>query len=246
MSLNYFSHKENTDRPPLIFIHGAGGNYLSWPAHIRRIQGPTIYALELNGHGRSKGDGRSTIQEHVWDVLQFMDSLEIKQAVLIGHSMGGAIALTLALEDQARIDKLILIGTGAKLRVAPELLQAASKPETFSKAVDLIIDISFNKNADERVKELTRRHMLGTNPKTLHADLLACDSFNVVDSISRLSVPTLILCGEKDRMTPVKFSQTLHEKIPGSRLELIPNAGHFLMQEKEDELIKLLGSFLGS
>ena len=244
MELNYFTHGEITNRPPVIFIHGAGGSHLSWHPHIRRIKGERVYALDLNGHGKSRGEGRKNIAEHAQDVLQFMDSLGIHNAILAGHSMGGGIALTIAIENPQRVHRLVLVGAGGKLRVAPVLLEAASKAETFPKAVDIIIENSFSKFADPRVTQLTKERMLTTPPASMHADFLACDSFNALSSLHSIQTRTLILCGSEDKMTPPKYSQSLHEAIPNSIYELIPEAGHMLMLEKPEATLSALEKFL--
>jgi pimeloyl-ACP methyl ester carboxylesterase len=240
----FYNDVVNQKQPPVLLIHGAGGFHLSWPPHIRRMQGRSAYALDLNGHGKSQGPGHETIEEHVEDVLHFMNSLALEQVVLAGHSMGGAIILQIALKYPQRVSGLILVSTGAKLRVNPSLLDAASKADTFSHAVDLVIDSSFSRHVDIRIRELSRQRMMQIDPRALHADLLACHSFNVLDSLPGMSAPTMILCGEEDVMSPPKYSQTLHEQISNSRLELIPEAGHMLMLEKPKEVKDFMNDFL--
>jgi len=245
--LNYFVHEAgHTTRPPLILIHGAGGFHLSWPPHIRRLHERTVYALDLNGHGKSFGNGRTTVDEHMRDVINFMDALGLQSTCLAGHSLGGAIAIAMAVLHPQRVDGLVLVSTGAKLRVAQALLDAASQTETFLQAVEMVIENSFSIHVDLRVKELTKQRMLLTHPQALHADLLACHSFNMLSSLPDISAPTLILCGSEDAMTPPKYSQTLRDQIPGARLELLPNAGHMLMLEKPDAVRELMEGFLRS
>lgn len=242
--LHYFVHEtKDVNRPPLILIHGAGGFHLSWPPHLRRLHERTVYALDLNGHGKSTGNGRLTVDEHLLDVLQFMDVLGVQSACLAGHSMGGAIAIAMAVRHPQRVNGLVLVGTGAKLRVAPAMLDAASQRETFPQAVEMVIENSFSSHVDLRVKELTKQRMLSMLPQTLHADLQACDSFNMLDSLPCISAPTLILCGTEDMMTLPKYSQAMRDKIPGARMELISNAGHMLMLEKPDIVQELLEDF---
>ena len=107
----------------VVLIHGAGGNHLLWPAALRRLQGATVYALDLPGHGRSRGPGRELIGDYAADVAGFMEAAGIDRAVLMGHSMGGAIAQQVALEIPQRVGGLVLLGTGARLPVAPAILE---------------------------------------------------------------------------------------------------------------------------
>ena len=130
-SLYYFSHlEEEYLRPPIVFIHGAGGNYLHWPPEIRRLTGQRIFAPDLPGHGKSDGVGRQSIDDYAQCILDFLDALHIHKAILIGHSMGAAIALTLALDHPRRVLALGLIGGGARLKVSPDLIQNSSSPAT--------------------------------------------------------------------------------------------------------------------
>ena len=108
--------------PPLVLVHGAGGNLMHWPGALRRLPGHTVYALDLPGHGKSGGAGRAEIGAYADVVRGFAEALGLVPFVLAGHSMGGAIALEFALRYPARLAGLILVGTGAKLRVAPEIL----------------------------------------------------------------------------------------------------------------------------
>src|SRR5512144_1734171 len=98
-SLYYFSHNEDErSRPPIILIHGAGGTHLSWPPEVRRLPDQRVYAVDLPGHGKSEGIGRQSISAYARNLVAFMDAAKLSKAVIVGHSMGGAVALTLGLD----------------------------------------------------------------------------------------------------------------------------------------------------
>ena len=86
------------EAPDLILVHGAGGNHQHWGAAVRNLRSANVYALDLPGHGRSSGNGRTAIADYAAFVVGFMDALGLQKAVIAGHSMGGAIATTMALE----------------------------------------------------------------------------------------------------------------------------------------------------
>ncbi len=114
--LHYFASRSSAyHRPPILLIHGAGGNHLYWPPQVRRVNDQRIFAMDLPGHGQSEGIGRDRIEDYVDDVLAFMAAVGLNSAVWIGHSMGGAIALCAAVHRPRKVLGLGLIGTGARM-----------------------------------------------------------------------------------------------------------------------------------
>ena len=103
-SLYYYAYQEeNSDHPPLLLIHGAGGSHLYFPPELRRLNGFRVYAVDLPGHGKSKGTGKQNIDDYIQVIQNFMDEIGLSAAIIIGHSMGSAIALQLALTAPDRI-----------------------------------------------------------------------------------------------------------------------------------------------
>ena len=158
--------------------------------------------------------------------------------------MGGAIALEFALRYPARLAGLILVGTGAKLRVAPEILTGIQ--DDFAGTTELLAQWAHGEHVDPNLLRLYTRRLREVDPQTLRADFLACDAFDRRADVSRIVLPTLILCGDADRMTPVKFSQFLHEQIAGSQLIVVPGAGHMVMLEQPAAVAESVAAFLSN
>lgn len=215
--------------PPLILIHGAGGNALHWPPALRHLSGHEVYALDLPGHGRSAGHARATIGAYAEDVAAFADALSLPPFVLAGHSMGGAIAIELALRQPERLAGLILIATGAKLSVAPAILDGLRTD--FAAVIELLVELAHGTTADVRLDRIYRQRLREVTPAVLQADLAACDAFDRRAGIAAIALPTLVICGAADRMTPVKYSQFLADRIRGAQLVIVPDAGHMVMLE---------------
>jgi pimeloyl-ACP methyl ester carboxylesterase len=243
--LYYFAHEaDNISRPPVILIHGAGGHHLFWPPQVRRMHDQRLFAVDLPGHGKSEGVGHHTIDDYVQEIMEFVGALKLNAVVLAGHSMGSAIAIKAALEYPKKVIGLCLVGGGSRLRVSPAILQNASDPSTFPTAVQLIVDDSFAPQTSARLKEQAAARILETRSSVLYGDLQACNAFNLTDQLTQVSAPTYILCGALDKMVPPRFSEILRDHIAGSKMDILPNAGHMLMLEQPDQTAEMLGSFL--
>jgi pimeloyl-ACP methyl ester carboxylesterase len=160
----------------------------------------------------------------------------------MGHSMGGAIAQVVALNSPDRVDGLVLLGTGAKLGVAPQLLQGLE--EDFEGAVDLIAEWAWGPSADPELVGAGRRVMLETGPETLLKDFLACDRFDIRDRVQEIAVPAAVLTGSEDLMTPARFGKWLADRIPDARFHLVEGAGHMLMLEQPREVARVIRDFV--
>jgi pimeloyl-ACP methyl ester carboxylesterase len=231
-------------RPPLLLIHGAAGSRLFWPSAIRRLEGVEVYALDLPGHGASGGEAQPTIEGYVSSVAKWIEAAGLSRVVCAGHSMGGAIALALALRSPDALAGLILVGTTAALRVNPVLLQLSDSLATYRKAVELIVEWSFGSQAPPRLLELAGRRMGDVPARVLHADLEACSRFDVASQIPSIALPSLVICGSEDRMTPPKLSQALGGALPRSELRLVEGAGHMVMLEQPEGVAASIRHFL--
>jgi len=229
---------------PVILLHGAGGSYLSWPVRVRRMPGLRVFALDLPGHGNSPERRGLSIHAYAACVRDWMEAVGLSRAVMVGHSMGGAIAITLALESPQHTLGLALLGSATRLRVNPALIEASANPASFPVAVEKVIQWSFSRGAPANLRSLVGRRLAGISPNLLHDDFLACDAFDVSARLGQISCPTLVMCGADDRMTSLRESQALVEAIPGASLQVIAGAGHMVMLEKPDEVAVALQEYI--
>lgn len=240
----FFAHQSPVPagQLPVVFVHGAGGTHQHWLQQVRDLARWSSYALDLPGHGRSEGPGRDSIAAYANWLLAFLDANALERAVLVGHSMGGAISLYLALYHPSRVAGLALVATGARLRVAPQIREGVRQdPEA---TVRLICDWAFGPDAPSDMVRLGRRQMGTTPTEVLYGDFVACDGFDVMDRLAEIRIPTAVICGTRDRMAPLKYSEYLRDQIAGSSLHLVEGAGHMVMVENPTSTARALTQLL--
>jgi len=230
---------------PMIFVHGAAGSHLVWGFQLRALSELThVIALDLPGHGRSDPPGRNSIQGYGEVVLGLLDELNIARAIIVGHSMGGAIAQWLALSHPERVAGLGLVGTGARLRVLPAILDGLLKD--FDATAELVVDHSYAQPLDTALRERALAEFRACPASVTHGDFSACNTFDLMTRLGEIRAPTLVVCGKEDQMTPVKYSEFLATHITGARLVVIDGAGHSVMLEQPLAVNRALSEFVSN
>jgi pimeloyl-ACP methyl ester carboxylesterase len=243
--IHYFLHEGGRQtKPPLVLIHGAGGDHLSWPPEIRRLTNLRVFTLDLPGHGKSKGPGRQSVEDYVDSVIGFMNAADLSRAVLIGHALGGAISLTLAIDHPQRVSGIGLISTGPRLPIASSVLENAANPATFNLSVQSLLELMRIPQGAKYLKEQTFKRFSSVRPTLFHGDLHACDQFDVTTRLCAIRSPVLVICGTDDQLVPRRFSENLAEQIPGAALQTVDGAGHLVMLEQPHRVAGLLSVFL--
>lgn len=203
-----------------------------------------VVTVDLPGHGQSKPPlGKISIGYYATMISDLIVKLSLKKPVICGHSMGGAIALQLALDKPTELGALVLVGTGAKLRVHPDILTAFRT--NCREAIEQFLGPwAFSKKTDQTIIEEVKQQIIRINPQIAVANWETCDAFDCRARLEELQLPTKIIVGEEDKLTPVWYSEYLLNQIRGSTLEKIPEAGHYVMSEKPQEFNKAILSFL--
>ncbi len=226
--------------PALLFIHGAGADHTLWGEQISTLSKEfTVVALDLSGHGQSPARNYG-ISLYAQEARAVCAALRVP-TVLVGHSMGGAVAMTIALDPPKNLTGLVLVGTGAKLRVHPQILELCQSD--FARACDLIVTWAFALHAPSALRSRSRAQLERNGAETLWRDFASCNSFDVMDRLSELRLPTLIVCGTEDQLTPLKYSEYLQAHIAGAQLRTIEDAGHMVMLEQPAALNQVLRDF---
>jgi pimeloyl-ACP methyl ester carboxylesterase len=231
------------ERETVLFIHGAGGGAFAWSYQKRFFEerfNPII--IELPGHGESGGEGEGEIEKYVGHVHSFLKVLGLEKIFLVGHSMGGAIVQAMALSHPEMVRGVVLVGTGVRLKVFPMILNGIR--DHFEEIVRKMAPMAYSHKTPRDLVEQGIRELMRCSPEVVYGDFLACDRFDVMKEVEKIDLPALILCGEEDELTPVRYSEFLHRRIRGSRLEVLPNAGHMVMMESPDAFNQKVAAFI--
>jgi pimeloyl-ACP methyl ester carboxylesterase len=223
----------------LIFIHGSGGCKESWQFQTKYFD--ESEAINLPGH--PDGDLCPTINEYVEWLREYIQSKGYRDVVLVGHSLGGGIALQYALDDAENLKAIILIGSGARLKVSPDILEMLERAKE-----DNNLFIEFLKSIHVGVRpeliDIVNKRSEENGPASFLNDLKACDRFDTMDQISSIKLPVLALCGDQDIMTPPKYSQYLANNMYDAKAEIVPGGNHHVHTEKPSEVNHIIETFL--
>ncbi|HFQ94017.1 MAG TPA: alpha/beta fold hydrolase [Anaerolineae bacterium] len=233
---------EPADKPVLLLVHGAGGSHLDWPAELRHLPDTAVIAIDLPGHGRTPLPARTTITAYADDIEKLIEKLALEHVIVAGHSMGGAIAQELAIRRSPQVVGLVLVGTGAKLRVSPALLEMIETD--FATAVAAVPQYAFAPAAPDNLRRAHQNRLAQNDADVVYGDFAACDAFDVRERLGEISIPTLVISGSEDKMTPPKYGRYLADRIPRAAFTLIENAGHMLALEQPERVTAVIRQFL--
>ena len=235
-------------RPAAVLVHGAAFDHSAWQWQSRYLahQGFTVLAVDLPAHGRSPGNARRAIGAFASWVAALVDAAGLMRVHLAGHSMGSLIALETALRHRDKLQSLALLGTSAPMAVGEPFLAAAR--DRASAAFDMAAVWGLSRHTQLAPSPVPGVTLLGASrgligrsvPGVLEADLVACRDYAAdMDAVRALDLPTLVVGGRRDQMTPFKAGQALAAAIPGARFAAL-DAGHSLMSEAPREVAALL------
>jgi len=240
------STKSPQHNNPILLIHGAGESAQIWPSKLTNCTDFPVYSIDLPGHGNSDSEPLDSISDYADKLAEFIKNHNLGKVFLVGHSMGGAIAIQMGLSFPNLIEGLVLISTGARLRVLPSLLTVLEHSTFFPIASWYITKRYLADYSDRILMQKFLKIIRKTGLKTTFSDLNACNQFDMLNKIKEIEIPSLIICGESDIMTPPKYSHYLHANIKGSQIEVIKNAGHLVMLEQDEIFTRTVMTWLNS
>jgi len=238
----YYKINSNDSNTVIIFIHGSGGDSNTWQNQFKMSNDYSIIALDLPSHGKSEKFDNLSLDLYV-DVLKtLVNSLNYERIFVCGHSLGGAIIQSYYFLYPSDLTALILMSTGAKLRVSPAILESLKKDyEVYLKNLN---NVAFSKNTTNNIIEEYQDKSSSIGAEVTYQDFKICDNFDTLEKTNLINAPCLIICGIDDKLTPVKYSRYFNEKIENSKLVLVEDAGHMVMLEKYEEVNSFIIKFI--
>jgi len=240
-------------RPAVVFVHGAAFDHSVWQWQARYLahHGFSVLAIDLPAHGRSPGHARPTIETMADWIAALIEAAALEHAAVVGHSMGSLVALQCALAHPTRVSKLALVGTALPMAVGDAFLAAAR--DDSPAALDMEVVWGHSRGAMLATSAVPGMSLVGASRQlngrsrsgVLHADLAACHAWQAppADALAKLTMPVLVVAGERDQMTPFKAGKSAASMLPGARFVAL-DAGHSMMAEAPRALLRALRDFL--
>jgi len=235
------------ERTPIVFLHGVGSDKSVWRPQLEHFRGDRrAIAFDYPGYGESDPAPEGTTRDdYASAILAAMSELGIRKAHVCGLSLGGVVAIALHHAWPERVASLILADTFAE---HPEgrgfyerSIEASSDMRMLAEAR---IDILIAQAADPAVRTDLIETMARIDPAAFRIGAEAVWLADQRDRVHDIRVPTLVLCGDEDRITPPALSTALTRMIPGAQYEQIARAGHLINAERPDEFNTLVGAFI--
>lgn len=230
-------------RPVVVCVHGAGMSGYFW---VRQVQGlspvANMVAIDLPGHGGSRAASADTVDAYAGHVLAFVEALGFDRPVLCGHSMGGAVVQHLLAHHPGRFAGGILANTGARLKVLPLVFDALQKGIQAFEELTLATAVCPQNKTDE-TEQIVQKAAV-TDPAVAIGDFTACNTFDLMDRVSEIQAPVLVIGATDDLSTPAKYASFLADRIPRAHLLVVESAGHMAPLEKPDEINGAVTDFL--
>lgn len=231
----------------VVYVHGTGCDARVWDRHTSAIaERHTPVAVDLPGHGESTGGGFRGVADHAHVVVSVADGLGWDRFIIAGHSLGGGVALAAAIYEPSRVRGLLLVDTGARLRVAPETLEharaCAAGEDLPPPDPRLGFAPSTPQDVVDRVHEITEQ----ADPAVTYRDWIADDTCDFTTRVSKLPVRSLAIVGREDALTPVRYAEFFRDKMPDCQMTVIPDAGHWTFWEQPERFDEAVLDFLDS
>lgn len=229
----------------ILFLHGWRSEAGAWRVIVDSGQwtvNSSIYCLDFPGFGKSQTPKVAmTVGDYAEIVKEFIEKLDLKNVIIVGHSFGGRVGIKLAAQNPNLISKLVLVDAAgfamnsrrkSQMKLIAKILKPFFKPQ-------------FMQGLRKKIYKVIGAEDYVATPE-LQKTFVNVTSEDLTGDMKKITCPALIITGEQDQDTPMEFGKRMNSLIPNSKFEIIKNAGHFSFIDKPQEFIKLLNEFIQS
>ena len=245
--------KFDANQQSVIFVHGAAMDHSVWTLPVRYFarHGYNVFAFDLPGHGRSAGAPLASVEAIADWILAAMDALDVKQATIVGHSMGSLVGICFAANYPDRVRTLALLGTSTPMPVTDQLLSAAEANE--HDAIDMtntwshsdFAQIGGNSDPGRCMTMSGQRLIERADDDVLFTDLNACNTFSEpLALLPAIKAETLIISGKQDKMTSPVSARAVADQVDNCRLVELNPCGHSMMSEQPNAVLDALATIV--
>nr|ABN58716.1 esterase [uncultured organism] len=239
--------------PPVLLLHGLGSAGADWFFQFEALSGAgfRVLAPDLRGFGRSSAPPKITVKAMADDTAIFLKKLNAHPAHVVGISMGGTVALQLALDHPELVSKLVLVNTFARLKfTSPKevlylltrlLVASLMGPE---KQAEMVARRVFPHPGQETLRNNLRQRILHTNPYSYRSALQSLQKFDVSHRLKELKMPVLVITGAEDTTVPPKVQEEMAKAIPNARHVVVEGSGHGIIADNPQTFNRILIEFL--
>ena len=235
-----FRHESGAG-PSLVCVHGSADNHHVYDRLLDAMPGRDRYAINLPGRAGTDGPALGTAAEMEACLSRFLETELQGNYLVVGHSLGGAVAIEHALSPRSTgLVGIVLLATGARLRVHPMILELFEQVAQSGAAIPALPPGLYEQGTDPDLVTESSKHRELTPIETAGTDWRAANCFDRMQDLRKIRVPALIVAGTQDALTPAKYAQFLAAEIPNSQLHILEGAGHMLVMERAVEIAGLL------
>ena len=233
----------------VLFVHGSGQDHSIWvlPTRYFARHDRNVLAVDLPGHGRSGGGPLETIEAIADWLMEVLDAASVKQAAIVGHSLGSLAAIAAAARHPDRVRAIALVGSTLPMPVSEALLEAAEND--WHEAIDMLTIWGYSKSAQLGGSPTPGLWMLGAGvrlmeragPGVIYNDLKACNEYvGGSEQAATVRCPALLILGERDLLTPPRSARRLAETLPDAETVILEGCGHAMLAEQPDAVLDQL------
>ncbi|MDD8059243.1 alpha/beta fold hydrolase [Shewanella metallivivens] len=225
----------------LLFLHGSGCTHVVW--HYQQQFFENSIAIDYPGH--PDGQTLNNVDELTQWLADHITQHQLVDVVLVGHSLGSAVAMQLVISSKINVTALVLIGAGARLKVMPQLLQSLSELVESAQPFPEYL-LAANQNISEPLQSQINTSIINNGVSVMLNDFKMCDKFDVIEQLPQIDVPTLVIVGDKDQMTPIKYATYLQQHIPNAQIDIVEKGSHMVFAEHPDKVNQCIETFLNT